>query len=267
VRELARLYRRLIGARLRAQLQYRVSFVLGTFATVAFSVTELLAVLAMVRHVPHLAGWTLPEVTFLFGLSYLAFALAELVAAGFDGFQRYVLEGTFDRVLVRPLGTFFQIFASDLALRRVGRAASGLVACAFAVPALDVVWTVDRVAVLVLGIVSGIGIYTAIFVIGAASAFWTIQSVEAVNIFTNGGNMITSYPIDIFDQFLRRFITFVVPLAFINYYPALYVLGRSDPLGLPDWAGLAAPLAALAMGAVATAIWSAGVRRYTSTGS
>jgi ABC-2 type transport system permease protein len=262
-----RLYWRLVGARARGQLQYKVSFVLVTLANVTFTVTELLAVLVAVRHVPHLAGWSISEVVFLFGLSYLAFAIAEMLSAGFDGFQRYLVEGSFDRVLVRPLGAFFQIFASDLALRRVGRASAGVVALATAVPALPIVWTVDRLVVLALGLASGVAIYFAIFVAGAASVFWTTQANEAVNIFTNGGNMITSYPIDIFDGWLRRLITFVVPLAFINYYPALYVLDRSDPLGLPDWARLASPLAAAAALLAASALWSAGVRRYSSTGS
>jgi ABC-2 type transport system permease protein len=264
---LLRLYWRLVGARARGQLQYKLSFALLTLANVVFTVTELLAVLVAVRHVPHLVGWSLSEVVFLFGLSYLAFAVAELLSAGFDGFHRYVLEGTFDRVLVRPLGAFFQIFASDLALRRVGRGSAGVIALALALPAVPVDWTLDRLVVLALGLVSGVAIYFAIFVVGAASAFWTTQANEAVNIFTNGGNMITSYPLDVFDGWLRRLITFVVPLAFINYYPALYVLGRSDPLGLPDWVRLASPLAATAALLVAGAIWSAGVRHYQSTGS
>src|SRR5881409_2123096 len=115
-----RLYWRLVGARARSQMQYKLSFALAALANVSFTLTDFLAVLIVVRHVPHLAGWTLDEIFFLFGLSYLAFAAAETLAAGFDMFHRNVLEGTFDRVLVRPLGAFFQIFASDLALRRVG---------------------------------------------------------------------------------------------------------------------------------------------------
>lgn len=260
-----RLYRRLVGARVRGQLQYKVSFALLTLANVSFTISEMLAVLVIVGHVPHLAGWSRTEIAFLFGLSYLAFAFAEMLAAGFDGFHRLILEGTFDRVLLRPVGAFFQIFASDLALRRIGRATAGL--AALAISTLPVEWTPDRILVLSLGLASGVAIYFAIFVVGAASAFWTTQGNEAINIFTNGGNMVTSYPLDVFDGWLRRLITFVVPLAFINYYPALYILDRSDPLGLPDWSRLASPLAATLAMLAAGAIWSAGVRHYSSTGS
>jgi ABC-2 type transport system permease protein len=261
------LYRTLIAARARSQMQYRASFVIGSLTTAAFTLTDFVAIVVGVRHVPNLAGWSLEEVALLFGLSCTAFGLAEMFSAGFDGFHTRLIEGSFDRVLVRPHGAFFQVFASDLSMRRIGRIGQGLVAIAIALSALRIDWTADRVGVVLLGTLSGAAIYMAIFVMGAASAFWTTQGNEVVNIFTNGGNMVTSYPLDAFEGWLRRLLTFGVPLAFVNYYPALYLLGRDDPLGLPGWSRLASPVAAVLMALVAAALWSAGVRRYQSTGT
>ncbi len=59
----------------------------------------------------------------------------------------------------------------------------------------------------------------------------------------------------------------MVPLAFVNWYPVLYVLGESDPFGLPDWVRLASPVVALVMAVLAAWAWRAGLRRYRSTGS
>jgi ABC-2 type transport system permease protein len=74
------------------------------------------------------------------------------------------------------------------------------------------------------------------------------------------------YPLDIFDDWLRRAVTFAIPLAFVDYYPALFLLGRPDPLGLPSWVGLLSPVAVALLAVVAWAAWSAGVRHYTSVG-
>ena len=41
-----------------------------------------------------------------------------------------------------------------------------------------------------------------------------------------------------------RGVTFVVPLAFVNWLPALYVLGRAYPLGLPEWVAFLPPVVA-----------------------
>ena len=62
-------------------------------------------------------------------------------------------------------------------------------------------------------------------------------------------------------------LTFVVPAAFVAYYPVLAMLGRSDSLGLPDAVRYAAPVVALATVAVAGLIWRAAVHHYQGAGS
>jgi ABC-2 type transport system permease protein len=265
--EYVSLYWRLVAARGRAQLQYKVSFVLLVIGSALNLLVDLGEILVFFRFIRTFVGWTLPEVAVLYGFSASSFAVAEALAMGFDQFNRNIVQGTFDRTLVRPLGAFFQTFASDLGVRRVGRVAQGLIVLGVATAWLGIAWTPDKVGVFALTLVSGTGIFFSFFVIGAASTFWTVQANEAVNIFTHGGSFITSYPADVLTTWLRRFVTFVVPLAFINYYPTLYILGRDDPLGLPGWARLLSPVAAAVMALVARFVWSVGVRRYQSTGS
>lgn len=261
------LYWRLVAARARGQMQYKTSFYLATLATISASLTDFAGIAVIFSQVPQLAGWSLGEVALLYGLALTAFGIAETFSRGFDLFNRQILTGSFDRVLTRPLGAFFQILATDLPLQKLGRAAQGLVVFLIAARSLGIHWTLGKVLVLVVTVPSGAGIFASIFVIGAASSFWTVQANEAVAIFTNGGTQLLSYPLDIYHVSLRRFVTFVVPLAFVSYYPGLYLLDRPDPLGLPAWVGFLSPLAAVVCAALAWAIWSLGVRHYQSTGS
>lgn len=248
-------------------MQYRVSFLLLVISTAFFLVVDYIAVLVFFFQVPVLAGWTLGEVSALFGLSAICLSLAELFAAGFDTFSTQIVQGTFDRVLVRPLGAFFQTFASDLRAWRLSRTVQGAVILVIGLSLSDIDWSPTRVAVLLGSVVFGSTIFFTFFVIGAAMCFWTVQSMEAINTLTNGGNFVASFPLDIFQSWLRRFLTFVLPIAFVNYYPMLYVFGRPDPLGLPWWTSLLSPIAALAMMGIAALCWRGGVRRYQSTGS
>jgi ABC-type proline/glycine betaine transport system permease subunit len=117
------------------------------------------------------------------------------------------------------------------------------------------------------GMQTGSIIFGAIFVLGAAFQFVSIDSAEVANSFTYGGQQLTQYPLSIFGKDIVRAVTFVVPLAFVNYYPVLYVLGKPAPLGLPSWIGLLAPAVAAAMVALAALAWRGGLRRYRSTGS
>jgi ABC-2 type transport system permease protein len=265
--EATRLYTTLIGARMRSQMQYRTSFVLMLLGSGAATIMEFMGVLVLFSRVPSIAGWSLCEVALLYGLAETSFAVAELIGSAFDDFNERIRQGTFDRVLTRPWGAFFQVLAEDLALRRLGRVSQGILVLVLALRCSDVVWTPDKAAVLVLAIASGITIFFCVLVLSAAFCFWTVEGKEATHVFSYGGVTLVDYPLDVYADWLRRFVTFVLPLAFVSYYPALYLLDRPDPFGLPDAARLLSPLAALVMSGLAWAAWSRGVRHYQSTGS
>ena len=114
-------YCRLAGANIRAQLQYRVSFVIDLIATFLLSFLDFLAVLILFHNVPRLAGWSVHEVAFLYGSSAIAFALAELLVGHSEQLAMRLRTGTFDVLLARPRGTLYQVAASELPLRRLGR--------------------------------------------------------------------------------------------------------------------------------------------------
>jgi ABC-2 type transport system permease protein len=150
-----RLYWRLVGASTRAQMQYKTSFILATVGTFAANIVEFGAVLVLYGRIPDLAGWTFGEVAMLWGMSAISFAIADMFATGFDLLPDSIRLGTFDRVLIRPLGAFFQTLAASLTLRRFGRIAQGVVVLAIGQNQLALQWTPDRVAMLVLALLSG----------------------------------------------------------------------------------------------------------------
>jgi ABC-2 type transport system permease protein len=261
------LYARLVAAQVRSQLQYRVSFVLDVTGMFLISFLDFVAVLILFENVPALAGWSLHEVAFLYASTCISFALVDLVIGHLDLFPRMIREGTFDLVLVRPRGTLLQVIASDFALRRLGKALQGVLVFGFALGGLDVDWNAGRVAMVGVMLVAGALIFAAVWIAGATIAFWTVDGGEFTNAFTYGGNFLTQYPISIYGEWLRRFLAFVVPMAFVCYFPALYVLDKRDPLGFPRALQFASPLVALAAAVVASFVWTFAVRRYRSVGS
>ena len=261
------LYWRLVAAQVRAQLQYRASFVLQVLGQFTANVIGFVALLLLFHRFDNLAGWSRAEVAFLYGLGGLAFGASDMLAGGFDRLSVAIQTGTFDRVLTRPVGVFAQVLASDFQLRRLGRMAQGGLVLGISLAWLDVEWTGLKLLVLVSALVSGILIFGAIWVIGAAITFWTVQTSEVTNVFTYGGEELVSYPMSVYGDGLRRIFTFVVPLAFVTYLPALYILDRADPLGLPPVLQFCSPLVAAAFFVVARGAWALGVRHYQSTGS
>lgn len=261
------IYLRLVAAQGRAQLQYRVSFALQVLGLFLLTFTDFVAVLVIFAHVPYLAGWSLGEVSFLFGSSYISFRLTDLLIGQLDGLPELVQRGTFDLVLTRPLSSLLQAVTTDFALRRTGAVLQGTIVFGVALSLVDIHWNVLRVLVTAMMLVSAVGIFAAIWIAGAAMTFWTVRTYEILNSFTYGGNALTSYPMNIYAGWLRRFVIFVVPLAFVNYFPALYVLDKHDPLGAPGFVRFVSPIVAIVLLMLARWIWGVGVRHYRSTGS
>ena len=261
------LYLRLVGAQVRSQLQYRLSFTLDALASFTNTFVDFLAVLVIFHNVSGLDGWTLHEVAFLYASTCLSFALVDMVMGHLDLFPRMIREGTFDLVLVRPRGSLFQVVAADFSLRKLGRATQGVLVFAFALTGLDIDWDPGRVAMLGVMLVAGALIFSAVWIAGATIAFWTVDGGEFTNAFTYGGNFLTQYPISIYSEWLRRFLVFVVPMAFVCYFPALYVLDKEDSLGFPRAFQFASPLVALVAAIGAGIAWTLAVRRYRSVGS
>jgi ABC-2 type transport system permease protein len=252
---------------MRAQTQYRASFALDLGGAFALSFIEFLGILVIFSHLHALAGWSLGEVAFLYGTSYISFQLADMIVGHLDQLPARVQSGEFDMVLIRPLGSLFQILTSEFALRRLGAMSQGVIVLGVALSRVHVDWNLGRVAVLATMPLCGIGIYSAVWVIGATSTFWTVRTLEILNSFTYGGRDLTSYPFPIYGLWLRRLFIYVVPLAFVNFLPSLYILGKPDPLGLPEVTHFLSPAVALVLLLISRRVWGIGVRHYRSTGS
>ncbi len=261
------LYRRLIGACMRAQMQYRASFYVHLVGSALITATDFLVIAVIFSHIPRLAGWSLAQVAFLYGISGIGFALADLVIGHIETTQELIRTGQFDVILLRPAGTLFQVVASDFALRRLGKALQSAVVFAIALHALHLHWDAGRVVMTFSMAISGGAIFAATFVLGACVSFWIVGSAEFSNAFTYGGQLMTTYPLTVFGPWLRRTLAYAIPLAFVAYLPGLYVLNKPDPLGIPVWLRYCNLLVAIASLLVARAVWHFAVRHYRSTGS
>jgi ABC-2 type transport system permease protein len=262
-----RLYGRYASISLRSQLEYRASFVMQAMGQFIITGLEFGGIWAMFTRFGQIRGWRLEEVAFFYGLIAITFAIADSLARGFDMFGNIVKYGDFDRILLRPRSTVLQLFGYELTLRRVGRFLQGAAVLLFAIVTLDIDWSPDRVALVVLTIASGVCLFIGIVILQATSAFWTTESLEVWNAFTYGGVSMSQYPIEIYRPWFRRFFTFVIPLACVNYFPGVAILGRSDPIGTPLGVQYLAPLAGPLFLLIALQAWKFGVRHYRSTGS
>jgi ABC-2 type transport system permease protein len=260
-------YRRLLLAQIRSQASYRTSFAIDLIGNSVTIGVDLLSLLVLFRITPALGGFSVREAILIFTLGYSSFNLADLAVGNIERIRFYVRTGLLDAILVRPLGALPQLLVVDFGLRRVGRAALGLALLPVALNLVHIDWTPARAALVVLTPLAGMVFFSAIFVASSTVAFWWIESGELAASVTYGGRDFTTYPITVYSGWFRRLFAYTLGFGFVAYYPALALLGRPDPLGLPAWLGWASPLVAGVAAGLAAVAWRVAIRHYRSTGS
>ena len=99
-------------------------------------------------------------------------------------------------------------------------------------------------------------------VIMLSFSFFTVESLQFLDIFTYGARDFGRYPFSIYGEKVLKFLTCVIPLALVQYYPLLYLTDRETN-------GFYAlyPVLALLFLVPCVAFFYYGVRKYKSTGS
>lgn len=252
---------------IRSQMQYRASFIMLAVGHFFSTATEMFGIWALFDRFGALRGWALAEVAIFYGMINIAFALAEAVGRGFDKFFLLVKSGGFDILLLRPRSTALQVAAQEIQLMRIGRLSQGLVVLIWGASVLNVHWTLAKICLIAFAVLGGCCLFYGLFILQATFSFWSTESLELMNTVTYGGTETAQYPLAIYRKWFRRFFTFIVPLACVNYFPVLAITNRVDPLGSPVWLQWSSPVVGVLFLIICLQVWKFGVRHYRSTGS
>ncbi|HEY9235859.1 MAG TPA: ABC-2 family transporter protein [Phenylobacterium sp.] len=259
---------RYFSASVRGQMQYPGSALALGVAQFFATIIDILAAWALFDRFGPVQGWTFGDIALFFGMVSVSFAIADFLSRGFDVFgTSFVRTGDFDRVLLRPRSAALQLIGYEFRLSRIGRLAQGLVVIGLSTSVLGLDWHADKILLAIWTIAGGVALFIGLMVLQATLAFWTVESLEVMNLLTYGGVQASQFPLSIYADWFRNFLIFVIPLGCVAYFPVLALLGKPDPLGAPDWLLPLTPAAGFVFLGISFLAWRFGVAKYTSTGS
>ena len=260
---------RLLRIQIQSQLQYPVSFIMDVLSNAIILGFYFLSFSFALAQFDGIGGWTIGEVAFIWGITEFSFGMMDMLFSGFDydTFGPVIRRGQFDQMLLRPVNITLQVLGSRFVLRRLGKVIEGLIIFLFGLFRLNIDWTVLKILYIPILSISQVLFFGSLFIIGATTTFWTMERLEILNIFTYGGSEIMSYPMHIFPRPIRLTFTFIVPAIFLSYFPAVYILDKSDPINAPPFVSFIAPIVAFGMILLALKFWRFGIKNYQSTGS
>ncbi len=246
-------------------MQYPASFLMLTVGHfIGTAINDVFAMWILFDRFRLIKGWTFFEVALIYGIVHMGFALAESLARGFDSFSQMLKQGDFDRLLLRPISPLLQMAAREVQLMRAGRFLQGFFVLLWSGSNLSMTPFSLHAFVIFLSIVGTAALFYGLFVGQAAISFWTLESLEIMNITTYGGVQTGQYPMSIYTKPFRLIFTFLIPLSCVGYYPIATLLRRET---FPLWLGTIAPLSGFLFLYGACILWRIGVRRYHSTGN
>lgn len=257
-----KLYLYYLKLHLKSRMEYKLSFVLSVIAKLFTFFTYYFIIIALFSKFDNIRGFTLYQVLLTFAVIQFGFGVNETFARGIDHFSNLMIRGEYDRLLLRPRNILLQVLGNEIDYTKLAKIAQAIVVLIIAIIKLDIVWTIPKVITLLLMMLSSCAIFFEIFVTAASYCFITVQGLEIVNVFTDGGREMAQYPIGIFNKGFKFIFTFIIPYAFVNYYPLLYIIGKTNnPLNVIS------PLVVLLFLIPALLLFRLGSKKYTSAGS
>jgi ABC-2 type transport system permease protein len=249
----------------KSRAAYKIDFMFGIISNIGVALFGLLFILFLMdgEQVSQIGVWSRAEVLFIYGYSMLSFSLFSMIAPNLYMFgDRYIIDGQFDRILLRPLNTIGQVLFESFNLDAIGSFILGLYVLMQSSESMHITFGVMDVLWLIVSVVSGATILLSVFIVLASFSF---HFDDKLGVGAPVYSLITfsRYPTPIFNRFIQNIISFVIPFAFASFYPATHFFSREGF----EWYCYATPLVACISMMVAAICWQVGVRKYASTGS
>lgn len=247
---------------IKSQIEYKVSFIMDALSQFFIFFTYYFVIIALFDKFSNIRGFNVYEVLLCFSIVHFGYAFTETFFRGVDKFENLIIDGSLDRFLVRPRGILFQVLCSKISLIKAFRMLQAVIIMVIAIVNLDVTWNISKVIVLILMLIASALIFFGIFVLTASYCFITVQGLEVKNVFTDGGKHLAQYPISIYRKGIAFVFTFIIPYAFINYYPLIFFLDRTNNILY-----MLSPLLVFLFLIPCLLSFKIGLKHYSSTGS
>lgn len=262
IRRYLHLYRAYWAACLAREAEFRANFWANAIVNFGWLIFFFVFVKMIFRNTDRIGTWTEGEVMVLTGVFTLLYGLFNI--ALFENLAQLptlVRLGSFDFLLTKPAHSQFQASLQRVKLDRIGNMLGGIPVALYGFSLIEKTpRPLDAVAAVWLGLCGVVLLYSFAMLMMTLS-FWLVR-IDNLIFLADTVFYVGRYPIDIFGGWMRIFLTYVIPIAFIASIPTQTLLGRGE-----GWWPPAATLLAVIFFVASALFWRFGLRYYGSASS
>ncbi|QOR34015.1 ABC-2 family transporter protein [Clostridium sp. 'deep sea'] len=253
-------YFKAVQASIKAQMQYRFSFIVNTLTYCIVILCDILPVFIMMYHFKSLGGWNIYQVAALWGCVNIAVSFIKTFCVEIRLFQNYIVDGSFDTLLLRPWPTLLLLMSKNIRYFKLSGVIQGFIVLLLALVKLQVNYITFLYLPIII-VTSTITLF-ALEVIIASLSFWFGRTGELNSMLSYAPTYAAMHPNNIYPRTLRVFML-VWPVSFLGYLQLSHLFG----LGYGRWVLYVAPIVAMVALFGALKVWAIGEKCYYSTGS
>lgn len=240
------------------EFQYRANLYIQILQTFIALGTGLIGLNLVFAQTSQLGGWGKADLLAVMGVFTITGGfIRAAIQPNMERLMEEIREGTLDYALTKPADSQLLVSVREFRLWQNTDVIVGLVVLGVALSQLG--WQIDIWSALgfISALLMGAMMVYSFWLIITSTAFWFVRVNEIANLF-EGLYAAGRWPVDIYPNWLRYGLTFLVPVAFAVTVPASALTGR---LTLQTWLGALA-LTILLFG-IARIIWRIGLKNYS----
>ena len=262
IRFYASIYLKIISQDFKSKMSYRADFFISTIGMILTNISGFIAFYIMFQNFETINGWNYYEMLFLYGFSLIALTPMQCLFDNNWNLRNYVYDGEFIKYCFRPINIFFYYISEVFDIKGLGQLLMGGITLVYAFNKLNLAFSCSTILLLFVAVFSASLFMIAIMNIAAASCFWIVKSgfvMVTMFKFTN----YAKYPVSIYNSIFRFIFSFVIPIAFVAYFPSLVFL---RPENIPILTFIS-PVLGIVYFYFSYRIWMKGAKTYSGTGN
>lgn len=264
-----RLFTSFFRVALRREMAYRGTFFAGIVGQWLSYGATFFGIYIMVSSFHILGGWNGSEVLMLYGLSVMSYAIGASFFYNFSsGLAGRIRSGEFDASLTKPIHPFLhEVFSAGYNIGYISHFTVSLVIMAISLASISFQPTVQSIFFLFSAVLGAALIQGAALIASSTMSFFSVGSNPIADFLLWDVKEFTNYPITVFPKGIQFVLTFILPFAFMNFYPVSALLGKAIPKGYPGILPYLSPVVGALAFALSILLWNWGLKHYKSTGS
>lgn len=257
-----KIYLKILMQDIKSKMSYRADFIISTIGMIFTNISGFISFWILFNNFSSINGWGYYEMLFLFGFSLVAITPVQCFFDNNWNLRTAVYSGDFIKYYFRPINLFFYYQSELFDAKGLGQFVFGIGTLIYSSAKLGIMFSFIQFIKMVIFLMTASLVMIALQNAAAATCFWVVKSYYVLELVMRFRDY-SKYPVTIFGPFFRFVFTFVIPIAFIAYYPSLVIL-QPEKVPLLSWLS---PLFSIIFFYFSYKIWMYGASKYSGTGS